>query len=218
MKYKRLQKWVMIRVAIYLAILTVIGVGYMLLDMKKKSMVEDKIRILMQTGELNDQLNTLKTKAAEIAEARKLWEQIPSKNKEGNGLRIEKIKTVLDNYGKRYDIKDMDIDLSTPTDLDAPYKNESAVTVTSNVTLKFGSISDENILAFVRAILTDIPGYIKVRSFKMVRQTAITESLLADIRRGLKPVLVNAELSLEWRDLKVTAEEKPKEPDQPKGD
>lgn len=198
----------MIRLAIYLLIVVGIGIFYLLLDMKKVSLDNEKNDILVQTGSLSDQLLTLKNKAAEIAEATKIWQQIPERNKKMSGLKLDDVKNKLADAAKIYQINDLVIDLSTPVELPDPYKTKSAVTLSSDVTLKFGSINDENILIFVDSVLKEIPGYVTVKSFKMLKQGEISDEMLDNIRKGLKPSIVTGELSFQWRDLKLVPTEK----------
>lgn len=215
MKYERLKKWVIIRITLYISVLAVIGTCYFFLNMQKESFMAEKNEVLVQTSMFAEEVNTLKNKAAEIAEAGKLWAQVPEKNKQGAGLKIDQMKTMVEDYAKQYNIQELNIDLATPVDREEPYKNASATVTTSKVVLKFGSVTDENILSFIGAMFENIPGYIKVDSFKMTRQNPLTEATLEDIRKGLRPSLVTGELTFQWSDLKVNPIKKKE--DQPKG-
>lgn len=216
MKYENLKKWVAVRIAVYLLVLTLVGVGYFLLRQLTEKLTNENNEILVRTGMFSENLNQLKSKAAEITEATKLWQQMPDSKKMGSGLKIDEIKYLIDDYSKRYAIVDMNIDLSAPVEMGGAYKNTNAEVFSSMITLKFGSISDENILSFMAALLQDIPGYTKVQSFKMMRQAVLSESVLADIRKGLRPSLITAELSFQWRDVKTILVDKANKDEKPK--
>lgn len=206
MKYQRLKKWVTIRISLYLSILIIMATCYFILGIQEGNLTKEKNDKQAEVSFLSKKVAALEAKKTEIIESTKIWNQLPERQKKiGDGLRLDAIKNLLSDYADRYQIHELSINFSTPNELPEPYKTDSAVIESSKISLTFSSINDENILSFIETILRDAPGYVTVNYFKLTRQASISPALLEDIRKGVVPKLVSAELSLQWNNSKINS-------------
>lgn len=204
MKLLQLKRTLIIRSIIYIILLigTTLLYGYLSADREAVTQKSDALK--SDIADLNNKLTIFNRKIQDIREATKLWQRLNDKHKKSEGLRIDSIKKIFDDYKKQYKLSEATLDLSTPTELTDMYKTDTTVVVSSNVSVKFKVISDEYALSFVDAVMNNLPGYVKLEKLSLTRIGEITDETLLRVSRGEIPELVTGEITFQWRDLKNT--------------
>lgn len=90
------------------------------------------------------------------------------------------------------------------------FKKKTFEGITSKVMLKIGAMTDGQIYRFINSLLTEFPGYIKITSLTMTKQSEITESTLKSAARGNFPDMVKAEIEFNWIGVREVTEESSK--------
>ncbi|MCH2546092.1 MAG: hypothetical protein MK052_00575 [Alphaproteobacteria bacterium] len=87
------------------------------------------------------------------------------------------------------------------------FKKKTFVGITSKVTLRFGAMTDYQIIQFFDAILNDFPGYVKVNRFSLTKKEDITDQTLVEASRGKFPELVLGDIEFNWIGVREVEEE-----------
>lgn len=130
-----------------------------------------------------------------------LYEQIISKSEQDkiSDLGREKAQNWLRNAATANNIMNMDGAVDAVTLINNPaFKKDTLEGITSNVTLKFDAMTDEQIYRFLQDIEDNFPGYIKVTSFAIEKKHDIDDSILRSAGQGNFPKLVSGELHFSW--------------------
>lgn len=209
MKFQSLRKKLIILGAIYVVFGTCYTTLYFYLNKNHAELDRRKFSLKGQIMSTNTQMANLERKAREVNEAMKLWKRLTGKQKKREGLRIDEVQKRFKKMRVDYKVSDMHINFSTPKELkNKNYKTATTVVVSSDVNLKYSSLSDEYILSLAGAIIKDFTGYVKVKSFRMKKESDLDKKTLLRISRGEKPSIVTGELQFKWRDLKDISQEK----------
>lgn len=194
----KLQLFVILNIIfIVIALSAYLGINYY------KNLIENnKLAIKSDILTTKKRLADLKTQLSEVEDARKFWEKSEDLNNAHNGLQLDDAYSIIKHFQEKYNILNLQIHLSSPIDLGKEYHSSSAMIVSSEVTLSFGAMSDENAFQFVDALLNNFPGFKLVKSFKITKKVEFSQELLRQVRSGNKPSVVVGELLFEWRDFK----------------
>ena len=79
--------------------------------------------------------------------------------------------------------------------------------LSTDVTIDMTGITDIDLLAFARAVVTDFPGNVRVVGFSLQRRSAVEPGVLARLRAGERVDLVDGRLQFEWRALRWQSRE-----------
>lgn len=71
----------------------------------------------------------------------------------------------------------------------------------SAMSIEVDAFMDADIVAFVKGLKENLPGHVKVVSLSLRRRGNLDQQALEQISEGNKPLLVQAELKAEWRNL-----------------
>lgn len=80
----------------------------------------------------------------------------------------------------------------------ANFKKKTFEGINSQVDLRFGAMTDEQIFRFLQAVLTRFPGYVKINSLLLTKQGEITQSVIQQAQRGQFPELAVGEMQFTW--------------------
>jgi hypothetical protein len=78
------------------------------------------------------------------------------------------------------------------------FKKKTFQGITSQVSLEFAAMTDEQIYRFLDAILGQFPGYIKVTRFELTRVSNISDDIFLTASKGTFPELVKGLLEFNW--------------------
>ena len=162
---------------------------------------------------INSESFSLESKINEAKEATKLWSRFNQNDKKGDGLEIDKAKSIIKYVESQYLLsKPIDVNLSTPVELKDIYQTDTTVVVSSDVTLKISAVSDEIIISLIDSTLKNFPGFTRIKTITFNKVTDLTNEIIAVINRGNDdlPVIVEGVVVFEWRDLKYLNKDKAK--------
>lgn len=71
----------------------------------------------------------------------------------------------------------------------------------SAMNIEVDAFLDEDIIAFVKGLEENLPGHVKIVSLNLQRRGVLDEQALEQISEGNKPLLVQADINAEWRNL-----------------
>jgi hypothetical protein len=82
-----------------------------------------------------------------------------------------------------------------------PGSNGGLSVLSTSVTIEMFGITDNDMLAFARALQTDLPGDVRLTELRLHRREVVDNALLARLRAGEAIDLVEGHLAFEWRTL-----------------
>lgn len=203
LKVQTLNKGLIRVSAIAFAIMVALIVGcvlvYVFYTIKEGELKKIQGGMIAKQGELI----SIRQKKEDYEDSLRLWESLSSKNKELKGIKIDKGREILELLQKQYDIENMKIAFTIPEIVQSRnWETETIDVVSSTVTLTFEAISDQYAMSFMDAVKKELPGYVKVLSFRFSKIGRIDEQVIGRAKRGEFPRLVKARLKFLWRDLK----------------
>ena len=71
----------------------------------------------------------------------------------------------------------------------------------SEMKIEVDAFMDEDVIAFIKGLENDLPGHVKITSLSLRRRGQLDQTALEQISEGNKPLLVQAEIGAEWRNL-----------------
>lgn len=77
----------------------------------------------------------------------------------------------------------------------------------STIDMEFEAITDQHVFSFIEELSLQFPGFIKIKSFDITRERAMTSNTMFQVHSGGNPMLVKAGLSADWIVLKELIEE-----------
>jgi hypothetical protein len=108
------------------------------------------------------------------------------------------IGTKLVEFADKYYIKGSTskIVISKTQELaDPKYRRNSMIVISSDVTVPFEALTDEDVYAFIRTISEELPGIVKFKSFSIKRDSKITDQVIRTITKEGKYRIVSGDLS-----------------------
>jgi hypothetical protein len=72
------------------------------------------------------------------------------------------------------------------------------VTVRQPIKIEFQAVSDVHVFSFVDELVRAAPGLIRIDSMQIKRRSDVTNDVLANIRNGITPLLVDAKIEFSW--------------------
>ncbi len=120
--------------------------------------------------------------------------------------RLEASK-LLDRLRKVYGLTSISYEIAPERTFDDPLVRNSGFTVTSTtITIKMGGLLDTDLIEFVRAVVDELPGQVRLVTLVLERLPTPTDESLAILRDGRSVDLVTGEAVIEWRTLRPPAE------------
>lgn len=176
--------------------------GYFIVNHYEQNLEKQQQFAQNEISKLNSKISAFERQQEEYEEARKLWNKLSDTQKRQNGLEISGAQQLLDDLKNYYLLRSLKVNMSKPVELRDLYKTTTTVVMSSKVDLTFEGQSDEYIFSFIGALKKYLPGYMTVKSFRLVRELSVTPSVLEKIRLGTAMPMVKGDISFNWRDLK----------------
>lgn len=201
MKYQQLKLQLIKESGILLGILAVIGgVTYYLGSVSddftsKNQALEGSVSAI--TGETN----TLRDKYSKVQQNTSLYQEVMQKNaKEGLYINRQHIREKFNQFKNRYTLNNLRLSMAPVEQMaDLKYKRKTSEIVSSNVTVSFDTLSDEEVYSLLDAMGREMTGAPKITKMIIARPAGgLTEEMLKIIGlRGSYP-LVKGELGFTW--------------------
>lgn len=120
--------------------------------------------------------------------------------------RLEASK-LLDRLRKAYGLTSISYEIAPERTFDDPLVGNSGFTVASTtITITMDGLLDTDLIEFVRAVVDELPGQVRLVTLILERSSTPTDESLATLRDGRSVDLVTGEAVLEWRVLRPPAE------------
>ena len=199
MNIKLVQKNLLIRAAIAIAILAVVGGITLAVSMLYNAQIETQAKAKAKLDATNTQNRTLKDKIVRATESLNIYQAI---NSRGGGLSLnrEYAKKLLDQMKQEYLLNALDVSITPVTD--EPGGSGDTKLISARVTVKMDAFTDELVFAFVNAIKLRFPGYVRIERFDVTRTADITREAYVNVTRGVLANLVHGEIEFKWIGVK----------------
>jgi hypothetical protein len=120
--------------------------------------------------------------------------------------RLEASK-LLDRLRKANGLTSISYEIAPEKTFDDPVVRNSGFTVTSTrITITMEGLLDTDLIEFVRAVVDELPGQVRLVTLILERLSTPTDESLAILRDGRSVDLVTGEAVIEWRTLRPPAE------------
>ncbi|MGN7678429.1 MAG: hypothetical protein ACTJLL_01545 [Anaplasma sp.] len=109
--------------------------------------------------------------------------------------------SIVKNLCKKHGIVGEEVLVSDPLDISGDYKKQYTKVTKSNVHVKFKALTDQHATMLMHALRYDIPGFVAVRTFKLVKEKEITQEVVRLYNEGVVLPTVSGEAVLEVYNL-----------------
>lgn len=207
MKFITLRKKILIEAGTAGAILLGLLVVSLLINGLSNRFTDDKNLLNGQVISLTTEANTLQAQVVKAKESLLLYETLNKQNQNaGFDLNRQKAKDLLDKLKNNARLSSLSLTMAPIAKLNDPnFKTKAADIISSDVTLNFEGLTDEQLYSFISAIKLYFPGYVRVNSLELTRQGELTNETFASISKGILPALVKGQLAFKWLGLKYIA-------------
>lgn len=150
----------------------------------------DKIRFI------NSQIVEIQKKEIVLNKNLNLWKKVSSSRIHSSRY-IANLNFELNKLYKKYFILEPEIFISTPEEINTPYKSEHTKVIKSEVHLNFSSITDKHIFLFLQSI-PRLPGYVMIKSIVINKVKDIDVPTVDQILNGNMIEVVRANMIFDW--------------------
>lgn len=150
----------------------------------------DKIR------SINSQIVEIQKKEIVLNKNLNLWKKVSSSSIHSSRY-IANLNFELNKLYKKYFILEPEIFISTPEEINTPYKSEHTKVIKSEVHLNFSSITDKHIFLFLQSI-PRLPGYVMIKSIIINKVKDIDVPTVNQILNGNMIEVVRANMIFDW--------------------
>ncbi|WP_339047179.1 hypothetical protein [Candidatus Mesenet endosymbiont of Phosphuga atrata] len=148
---------------------------------------------------ISSQIIDIQKREAILVSNLDLWKRIPSTNMH-NGKYIANLNNLINELHKSYKILNPEILISIPQEAKTFYNDKYIKIIKSEINLHFGSVSDKNVFLFMNELST-LPGYIKVKSFSLVKEKEITPEIIERATNGDLILTITGQITFDWYSL-----------------
>lgn len=150
----------------------------------------DKIRFI------NSQIIEIQKKEIVLNKNLNLWKKVSSSSIHSSRY-IANLNFELNKLYKKYFILEPEIFISTPEEINMPYKSEHTKVIKSEVHLNFSSITDKHIFLFLQSI-PRLPGYVMIKSIVINKVKNIDIPTVNQVLNGNMIEVVRANMIFDW--------------------
>lgn len=186
--------------AFFVVMLVLLVVSFYL----KQSGDAQAIKFKAQADSLKAQLIMLTAKVSKYENDLKYWNSnLSNIYNERTGLKLDFAKKKIDDLKFTYNIRDVNVNLTTPQIRDNFKELEHIDMQYSTVTIAYQTYTDIDAVRFMNALSQQLPGIVRFSSLTMSAISSINEQIL-DTTDPLKPrikSIVSAKMDLVWHDF-----------------
>jgi hypothetical protein len=165
---------------------------------------EDYQRAQIGVQQAKRKLDDLVRKTKEINDAKRLLNDRRLSGQRRDGLKLDIANQLVTHMKQRFILNSIDIELLTPS-VSNEFKTELVQVMSSQVTIKMSAATDVQLMSAVQFLLTELPGYKRIRKFLLRKQGELTDDSLVRLAKGDLVSSALLELQFEWNDLKEVA-------------
>ncbi|WP_339045411.1 hypothetical protein [Candidatus Mesenet endosymbiont of Agriotes lineatus] len=148
---------------------------------------------------ISSQIIDIQKKEAVLVSNLDLWKRISS-TKMHNSKYITNLNNLINKLHKSYKILNPEILISMPQEAKTFYNDKYIKVIKSEINLHFGSVSDKNVFLFMNELST-LPGYIKIKSFTLVKEKEITPKIIEYAVNGNLISTITGQITFDWYSL-----------------
>ncbi|MGN7661738.1 MAG: hypothetical protein ACTJLK_03895 [Anaplasma sp.] len=111
------------------------------------------------------------------------------------------LHSIVKSLCRKHGIVGEEISVSDPLDISGDYKKQYTKVAKSSVHIKFKALTDQHATMLMHALRYDIPGFVAVRTFKLVKEKEITREVVRLHNEGVVLPTVSGEAVLEVYNL-----------------
>lgn len=166
---------------------------------------------LQQSATLETQMNAITTEATTLKErysrikdnADLYYEIVQKSNTDGFALSRQVIRKKFDQYKALYFLSNLKLSMGPTTEMTGPkYKRNTQIMVSSDITVSFEALSDEDVYSMMHAVERDFPGTVKTTRFTLSRKNKLTDEALLTITQSGQYPLVSGQWLFTWIGIK----------------
>ena len=155
-----------------------------------------------KVSNMESKINSFNAKTKDIGEALATWEYLTSDYESFAGLRISTAKNIIEGLNKKYNFKNIDINMSKPELLSGKFLRESIGVEFSVIKIRLKALSDVKIYHFIHELTDLFPGYLVFNSYSLKLERDLNQTFLSSLYSDSKISSVSADIELDWRALK----------------
>ena len=148
---------------------------------------------------LINQISDLENKSVVAKKFINIWrDDLTDIQKSKDGISINNATELLKKVSKDHNISNLQINFSNPAVLMGDFEKNSIKVNSTLITIKFDTISDINVLNFVRDFESKIPNFMLLTSLDVVRTEKINEEYFESLKKRKVIPTLRVELKIRW--------------------
>jgi hypothetical protein len=172
---------------------------------------KEKGDLQTQVASVTNERQTLENKYQKIQSNIDLYRDLMEKS-ENDGLMVDRqaLREKIEEFKTRYFLNDLSITMGPVQELTGDkYHYKSNVMVSSELTIDFDTLSDEDIFSFLQSLQNELAGGLKVTRFTISRQNKVTDEGLRTIAKNGQYSMVKGETKFVWMGIKAVDQDAP---------
>ncbi|NBX02739.1 MAG: hypothetical protein EBR02_01465 [Alphaproteobacteria bacterium] len=204
MKQKRLKNRLALEALVTAFFLSFLwGIIYLLADALEESLAQER-NLEIEVQQIETEMRALQTKFDNTQKNMDMYREAIAKNPEdGSFISRQDIQEKFNQYKTRYMMNGLRLTMTSRKDSsDAKYKVGLMVVASSNLTLTFDTLMDENVYAMLDNVQKDFIGIPKITSVKLTRSEDVSPKVLEGIAEQGSYPLIKSEVKIELLGIK----------------
>lgn len=204
MRYQDIKRKLIIETSVILAVLSCFSGCTYFLTTVSDDFTQKKNMLDSQLASTTNEKRTLEEKYSRLQKHRDLYDYVLAKQS-SDQLYISRqlLRKKVNEFKPRYFLNDLSVTMTPAQELaGAPYRYGTGVIVSSDLTVNFDALTDEDVYSLMQAIEDEFPGAIKMTKFSISRQQKVTDDSLRAIARNGQYSMVKGAIEITWFGIK----------------
>ncbi len=200
MRYQEVKRKLIVETSAVLVVLAVLtGIVY-LLNMLLEDYTRQAATLKDQLASVTNEKQTLQDKYKKTQDNLQLYTEISEKNAH-DGLSVSRqlLRKKVNEFKPRFFLNDLSITMAPTTALTGnKYQYKTGGIVSSELTVSFDALTDEDIYSLMQAMRDELSGVLKVTKFSISRERKANDDSLREIARSGQYTMVKGSMQITW--------------------
>lgn len=204
MRYQDIKRKLIIETSIILAVLSCFSGCTYFLTSVSDDFTQKKDVLTGQLATTTNEKQTLQDKYAKLQANQALYEEILAKhNNDRLSVGRQFLRKKVNEFKPRYFLNDLALTMAPAQEMTGEkYRYGTGVIVSSDLSVNFDALTDEDIYSLVQAMEEEFSGVTKILKFSITREHKVTDDSLRAIARGGQHTMVRGTMQINWLGIK----------------
>lgn len=173
------------------------------------SATKEKETLQTQLAAVTNERQTLEGKYHKIQQNMDLYRDLMEKS-ENDGLLVDRqaLRVKIEDFKTRYFLNGLSITMGAIKDMPDPkYRYKSSQMISSELTVDFDTLTDEDMFSFLNALENELAGGLRVSQFNIERVSKVNDEALRAIAKTGQFSMVKGQAKFTWMGIRAIEED-----------